>query len=332
MPHLVVSLASNEGFGRRQRLTFPHEIIEAQPAPIWLTLLGRYKKHLDAIRSGCYSHYLAWQELVRLGVSGVVLEDDAQRVRPDITYSEDMFPMDGFTLLGGAIRTSGAWARESSEFVESGTIMDVLASLRPGVNPVQGFRWTNSIAYFLPLNVAKQLIALVDAKPKMRIIDIWLNSQKVPQYLMYPNVFIDSDSAVSQLGSEVSHSKIDLYICAYMRKAMQQKGFTFPVRGGDYQVLSPRPELIPSIPMPRFPAFALKDVAEGLSSTSPSPSAIPVPDDDNELIEAFVMLHISLIEYSSILYYLINIIFIFQYNDTLHYPGPDHQYHHSNIC
>ena len=179
MPHLVVSLASDEGLRRRQCLNFEHEIVEAQPAPMWLTLLGRYKKHVDAIRSGCFSHYLAWQELVRLGQSGVVLEDDAQRVRPDISYSSAMFPMDGFTLLGGAIRTPGAWARESSEFVENGRIMDVVTSLRPGVNRVQGFRWTNSIAYFLPLDVAKQLIALVDANPKMRIIDIWLNSQKV---------------------------------------------------------------------------------------------------------------------------------------------------------
>jgi hypothetical protein len=284
MPHLVVSLASNEGFGRRQRLNFLHEIVEAQPAPMWLTLQGRYKKHLDAIRSGCYSHYLAWQELVRLGKSGVVLEDDAQRVRSDISYTSDMFPMDGFTLLGGAIRTPGAWARESSEFVENCKVMDILTSLRPGVNPVQGFRWTNSIAYFLPLNVAKQLIALVDANPKMRIIDIWLSLQKVPQYLMYPNVFIDSDSAVSQLGSEVSHSKIDLYICAYMREAMQQKGFNFPLRGGDYKVLTPSQEVIPSIPMPRFTYTPLPP----MSSTYSLPSTrninaleIPVPDDDS---------------------------------------------------
>ena len=76
-----------------------------------------------------------------------------------------------------------------------------------------------------------------------------------------------------------------------------------------------------------FPEFALKDVAEGLSSTLPSPIEIPVPDDD-ELIEAFVILHISLIEYRSILCYMMDIILIFQYNDTSHYPGPDHQYHH----
>ena len=112
MPHLVISLASPEGMFRRSILNFEHDIAEAVDAPSSFTLLGRYSKNKDGILSGCYSHYCAWQELIRRGLSGVILEDDAQRVRHHIEHNLNSFPSDGFTILGGSIRTGGAWARE----------------------------------------------------------------------------------------------------------------------------------------------------------------------------------------------------------------------------
>lgn len=237
MPHLVISLNSDEGMMRRSALNFEHEIIEAIPAPSSFILQGRYKQHKDAILSGCYSHYRCWQELVRRGRSGVVLEDDAERVRHDIEYHVDTFPDDGFTLLGGAIRTPGAWEREQQEFVDTSQIMQIILGFSPGVNPVRDFRWTNSIAYFMPLKIAKKLIGIVDANPSFRIIDIWLSNLQVPQYLMWPNLFIDSERAISQLGSKDDHAHSDLYVCRFMREAMQRQGYTFPVRGGDWNAI-----------------------------------------------------------------------------------------------
>ena len=243
MPHLVISLASPEGMFRRSILNFEHDIIEAVDAASSFTLLGRYSKNKDGILSGCYSHYCAWQELIRRGLSGVILEDDAQRVRHHIGYNLNSFPGDGFTILGGSIRTGGAWAREKEEFVDTCKIMDIVMGLTRGVNPIQGCRWLNSIAYFMPLEVAKKLVNIVDSNPKMQILDVWMGNQNVPQYLFFPNLYMDSDRTTSQLGTPPNKSQVDLYVCRYMREAMQERGCNFPARGGDESTLASPPNI-----------------------------------------------------------------------------------------
>lgn len=238
VPHLVISLAgSPEGARRRAQLNFEHAILWAHSeAPAWLQVHGRYKEPtLGAVRATFYSHYEAWRRLAEEGSPAVVCEDDAYLVRGGYDVSD--FPQDSITLLGGAVRTPGAWAREKAEFIDSGEFMALVASMKVGLNPIhQGFRWTNCLAYYVPAAVAPELVRLAQVeatKPRggLRAVDIWLGKSGMARYLLFPNAFIDMDNARTQVSSPVEHRKADFYICANMRRASERMGIILPPRG-----------------------------------------------------------------------------------------------------
>lgn len=175
-----------------------------------------------------------WQKIASEQRDAVVCEDDAV-LREGRIFNTSSLPQDGITLLGGCIRTPGAWARERSEFVENLKFLEIVKSFKPGINNITDeFRWTNCLAYFIPWNLAKELIQTVsDCHGKVRPVDIWLGQQPQMKYLYYPNVFIDMDNATTQVNIPKGHQKADFYICEYMRKAAMKKNIRLTTRGSN---------------------------------------------------------------------------------------------------
>ena len=234
----VISLDSSEGNKRKAQLNYEHTIFEAyphtSPEPDIIQVQGRAQEHTGTAprqRACFFSHFKLWQKIAEDNLNTIITEDDAILVR-DIdlpTFSDDCI-----TLLGGCIRTPGAWCREKSEFVENLKFLNIVENFKPGLNIIDydEFKWTNCLAYYLPANIARKLVSKVEAAHhKVRPVDIWLGQTGFVQQLFFPNIFIDMDDSVTQVNSPKGHQKADFYICEFMRKEAMKQDIRLSMRG-----------------------------------------------------------------------------------------------------
>ena len=134
------------------------------------------------------------------------------------------------------------WA-QASKFVDinkESNILTIVTNLEQGYNDIdyKNFRWTNCLAYYLPVEVAKILVKKVEAtrtssgKFRVKPVDIWLGESGWVKQLIYPNPFMDMDDSKTQANSPKGHQKADHYICEYMRKSLSMKqGINLSARG-----------------------------------------------------------------------------------------------------
>jgi GR25 family glycosyltransferase involved in LPS biosynthesis len=234
----VISLDSSEGNKRKAQLNYEHAIFEAyphtSPEPDIIQVLGRAQEHTGTAprqRACFFSHFKLWQKIAEGNLNTIICEDDALLVRDiDLTTFSD----DCITLLGGCIRTPGAWCREKSEFVENLKFLNIVKNFKPGLNIIDydEYKWTNCLAYYLPANIARKLVSKVMADHhKVRPVDIWLGQTGFVQQLFFPNIFIDMDDSVTQVNSPKGHQKADFYICEFMRKEAMKQDIRLSMRG-----------------------------------------------------------------------------------------------------
>ena len=241
-PIIVISLINTpEGIHRRSQLNMKYVLCTAfhwedsQPHNL-IEIAGRAQESTGTAprqRATFYSHYMLWKQVAEGSINTIIAEDDAILVRDiDLTILSD----DCITLLGGCIRTPGTWNREMAEFVEAMKFLDIVKNFKPGLNNIDydNFRWTNCLAYYLPVNIARKLVDKVVAdKHKVRPVDIWLGQTGFVQQLFFPNMFIDMDEAVTQVNSPKGHQKADFYICEFMRKWAMKQGINLSARGSN---------------------------------------------------------------------------------------------------
>ena len=250
-PIIVISLINTpEGISRRSKLNVKHELFTAYH---WeedmepherLEMLGRAQESTGTAprqRAIFYSHYSCWKQVAEGNINTIIAEDDALLMRA----LPEQWPSDSIVLLGGAIRTPGAWVREEKEFVDIGkesNILTIVTNLKQGYNDIdyKNFRWTNCLAYYLPVEVAKSLVKKVEAtrsssgKFRVKPVDIWLGESDWVKQLIYPNPFMDMDDSKTQANSPKGHQKADHYICEYMRKSLSMKqGINLSARGSN---------------------------------------------------------------------------------------------------
>ena len=243
--HFVISLESPEGAKRKAQLNFMHSIFMAyphtssEPKDFGIYMLGRAKEHTELAprqRATFFSHYKLWETISKNQADAVICEDDAILVESR-SIDISTLPRDGITLLGGCIRTPGAWSREKAEFVNNLKFLDIVKNFKPGINIIDydKFRWTNCLAYFLPWNMARHLVEdvrrILDEGKGFRPVDIWLGKNIWMKYIHYPNIFIDMDDSVTQVNSPKGHQKADFYICEYMRRAAAEQSIRLSKRG-----------------------------------------------------------------------------------------------------
>ena len=245
-PIIVISLLNtSEGKSRRSKLNMKHELFTAfhwedSEPHTSIEVTGRAQESTGTKprqRATFYSHYMVWKQVAEGSINTIIAEDDAILVRDiDLTILSD----DCITLLGGCIRTPGTWNREMAEFVETMKFLDIVKNFKPGLNNIDydNFRWTNCLAYYLPVEVAKILVKKVEAtrtssgKFGVKPVDIWLGESGWVKQLIYPNPFMDMDDSKTQANSPKGHQKADHYICEYMRKSLSMKqGINLSARG-----------------------------------------------------------------------------------------------------
>ena len=235
----VISLDTVEGNKRKNQLNFPHVKFKGydheSTEPDIIKMKGRGQEVTTTAprqRATFYSHMKVWQKIASEQRSAVVCEDDAIMLEGR-SFNTSSLQQDGITLLGGCIRTPGAWAREKSEFAENLKFLEIVKNFKSGTNIITNeFRWTNCLGYYIPLNLAKEFIQTAsDCLGKVRPVDIWLGQQSQMKYIYYPNVSVDMDNATTQVNSPKGHQKADFYICEFMRKAAMKQGINLSSRG-----------------------------------------------------------------------------------------------------
>jgi GR25 family glycosyltransferase involved in LPS biosynthesis len=262
-PILVISLNNEEGQKRKAQLNYEHTIFEAydhlsNEPNNYLKMTGRGQETTGTAprqRAAFFSHYKCWQKVAEGNINTIIAEDDAILVR-NRRFDSTTFPDDSITLLGGCVRTPGAWAREKAEFIENITeqsnVLKVVMSFKEGLNDIdykKKCRWTNCLAYYLPVSVAKILVEKVQAKQdsegkfQVKAVDIWLGESGCVKQLFYPNPFMDMLDSVTQVNAPKGHQKADHYINEMMRKALLNKNIHLNVRGASTLLrLEPDPE------------------------------------------------------------------------------------------
>ena len=247
-PIIVISLLNtSEGKSRRSKLNMKHELFTAfhwedSEPHTSIEVTGRAQESTGTAprqRAIFYSHYSCWKQVAEGNINTIIAEDDALLMRA----LPEQWPSDSIVLLGGAIRTPGAWVHEEKEFVDIGkesNILTIVTNLKQGYNDIdyKNFRWTNCLAYYLPVEVAKSLVKKVEAtrtssgKFRVKPVDIWLGESGWVKQLIYPNPFMDMDDSKTQANSPKGHQKADHYICEYMRKSLSMKqGINLSARG-----------------------------------------------------------------------------------------------------
>ncbi len=147
-----------------------------------------------------------WLRIAESGQGGIVMEDDSMLV-PGRSYNVCDFPQDAITRLGGGLRTALAWSFEDPDFITNFKYYEILCSLEYGINlvPISKARFTNSIAYYVPVLCAQRLIDMVKNK-KVHGPDIMLNALG-DSWIWYPPPFVQAPGTVSQCGSPSKDQK-----------------------------------------------------------------------------------------------------------------------------
>ena len=156
----------------------------------------RYTVNNGVVSACLFSHYQVWRQIVVSNQSAIILEDDAMMKRTFDRSGLQQFPM---VRLGGAVRGQ-KWASEFEDFVQPLVFMDIVKGFVSGINCYSNLRFTGSIAYFLRVDGARQLIDMVH-KGKLRATDIMLNECFKSAALVYPPPYVECEGAVSQCKS-----------------------------------------------------------------------------------------------------------------------------------
>ena len=243
----LISMNTPEGEQRRAQLSYTYTLIEGktgEECPPWISsrMAGRHKGCTKlAVCGNFFSHWIAWGQCGAKGC--IILEDDAQEIRtPNFDWAQ--LPQDSVTLLGGTVRTAGAWSREYEEFGANGEFLRVIGGFKAGVNPITSeFRFTMILAYYIPPNLGPKLAQAAKTSKTLRPTDVWLgklqiDGKKAVGHLVFPNLYQDLSKSTSQINSPSQHLKSDLYCCQMMRKWSASLGFEFPQRGCDVNVFT----------------------------------------------------------------------------------------------
>jgi hypothetical protein len=222
VPILAIGIDTAESLRRQALMNYPHEVVlGGVPSDQEVLLLlprhaGRQKGDTLFGTVGAFvGHLRAWRLVAERGVSSIIVEDDAHLIR---SFDAMCLPADGITLLGGTIRTLGAWSREREEFLESREFLRLLSSFGSGVNRVAGFRFTMCIAYHLPASCAARLVQLVDREgARIRAPDVFLFGSGLVTHLYFPNPFVEVGGP-SQCNSPKSDLDSDFYVSSGMRR------------------------------------------------------------------------------------------------------------------
>ena len=218
---LLISIGSQEDERRMNTdpLPPPHTVLrgitDANEAPDVMAGLPR-KRYSDETYNKtvcCFaSHLAAWRQAGSQSI--VVLESDAGLLRPDILESflktRCTFPV----WLGGVLRTPGTWDKEKTEWVTELQVERKLCSYKEGVNQIEGHKFTNSVAYYLPSGYAKRLVEEVENRCPLKTVDVWLTSHI--RHLLWPNPIVTKPGQ-TQCGSPLADSEADLYMSRSMR-------------------------------------------------------------------------------------------------------------------
>ena len=233
----VISCDNEMGKARRSALNYDFVWVKGGntsqlPSDLKEKFTGRNKGDNRASVIACFhGHYKAWQMISDAGDdNSIILEDDGLCIRP---YENDVsMPQGCITLLGGTIRGAMPWANEKAKFFQTGAFLQVLAKMSPGINKLQGCRFTMAISYFLPRGVAKELLDRVLASSHIRVVDIWLFNTGLVTSLLWPNMYGDIGIS-TQCGTKLDQLGADFYVCSLGRKEALKHGVQIPQRGAD---------------------------------------------------------------------------------------------------
>eukprot|EP00971_Amphidinium_carterae_P082330 1627806-Amphidinium_carterae.1 len=224
---------------------FEHEVAQGktgEDTPQWLRAkwFSRHKNDTrEKVIGSFYAHYSVWVKLAMENANDtIVCEDDAFLARPFIAKN---FPSGKITLLGGTIRTPGAWGREQQEWYKNGKFMEAISEFKLGVNHfvfAKDFKYTMCLAYVIPQGMAKELVEMVRTCSKIGATDVWLGKKFPDMALHFPNVFVDMDASTSQLNSPKNDLLSDFYCSKAMVKEITKLGYTFPPRGSSIELFS----------------------------------------------------------------------------------------------
>ena len=178
---------------------------------------GRHKGETLKSSLGClYSHMMAWEKIASDNIASIILEDDAIMCRA-VNY-EVVLKSQSLVLLGGVVRTPGAWAREQSEYVETEAYLHRVQNFQVGLKSLDTNKFTGSIAYWMPVGVAKALVAHVQKVAHYRVADIFLRSSVDDILLHFPNAYKELPGCKSQCNSPPKDLGGDLFMSRHFQK------------------------------------------------------------------------------------------------------------------
>ena len=135
---------------------------------------------------------------------------------------------------------TGAWDEEDQVWINTGAFLLAMGQLRVGLNHMptapccfggavveKTLKFTMSVAYYVPKNVAKSLVSAAETNA-LRCPDIFM--APFVQYLMFPNIFRDQ-SAQSQAGTAKWEQGGDLYMSSHMAAKAFSLGHGPPATG-----------------------------------------------------------------------------------------------------
>jgi len=199
------------------------------PEIIKNSFFGRHKGVTRESSISClWSHMRLWLEIGESGVGCLILEDDAMKVR-SMTEQEvqEMVSQEAVMLLGGAIRTKGAWDAEREDYIESLNYQENAKSWKLGVNMLNGHKITGTLAYYMPAIQARVMTAYIsiclDSGKKLKVADVFLNSSPCVVKFRFPNVYAEGPGCSSQCGSPYK----DLGADCYLTREMQNMDLNF---------------------------------------------------------------------------------------------------------
>ena len=135
-------------------------------------------------------------------------------------------------MLAGALRAPGAWKNEDEEWLNSGSFLQALCSLKPGVNNIGECKFTCAMAYFLPPGMSRRLVQKVAQDAHISAVDIYMRKSGLMECLWFPNAYVESEGASTQTGTPNKCRAPDFYATSEMIGYAKKKlGFPFPPTG-----------------------------------------------------------------------------------------------------
>ena len=124
--YVITLLNTEESTKRLKQINYEHKVFEAyhdtsDEPHANIVMKGRAQEHTGTAprqRATFYSHVKVWQKIASEHRGAVVCEDDAVLLEGR-SFNTSSLQQDAITILGGCIRTPGAWARERPEFVDN---------------------------------------------------------------------------------------------------------------------------------------------------------------------------------------------------------------------